>query len=906
MRLLSVTVRNYRIHREITVNLDPARNLVGGPNECGKSTLMEAAHRALFLRAKITGSARDAMVSAIHAGAPEVEVRFQKNGREYHLTKVFRGATGTCLFRDVDGGASWQGDEAEERLAAVLGVEAAAGGRGAGDRVVKQWAHLWVWQGESGSDPAEYANAQRDALLARLQAGEAAAVLSSRDAAAVRYFKTLYEELFTKGGSPRRDSPWGRAEADLEKARGALEAARSEHDRLRRAAEDWEQAEAQAARAEASLTELQRQSAENARALEEAEKLKRLLERQELAERTAREAWDSLWAKHELILQLRAELEKGRRELETAGEETRRRAEAAEERRKVNALAEADWSAAQSAAREARMRYDLATARVAVFESRERHAALAEKRAEADGWRDKLNGLRQSLAALPGIDHAKLAELRELEAAFTGAEAELRGMAAVLEVVRADAPVKAGDTDLAAGVKWLLQEETVVRIGEGVELLLRPGGGGGLTAARQRAREAEAALRKALDAVGVSGVPEAAAIHLRRSGIEAEIKEARAVLQSVGADRLERELAEAEATLRAAEAEVARREAALEGAGFAPSPAPAGLEDARRLKDEAAAELQRAENRGEEAGALRAAAEDDARKAEARLEESRRVFQSHRERLAADEARLRLLMETHGGDDERPARLAELRTAADEAAAVLARTRRALEVLQPEHLEADRERLNRALERTEHERQEAGKIRAAAKALLASGGSGDPRETLALAEAAAAAAEKELERARRRAEAIRLLHTLFLEEQRSLAERFTRPLAERITGYLRCVFGPGARAEVALEDGSFSELKFVREGGPAFSFGSLSGGTREQVAAAMRLAMAELLAEDHGGCLPVVFDDAFTSTDPERVQTLQRMLDLAASRGLQIIVLTCNPADYAALGAEVVTLRGSG
>ena len=81
-------------------------------------------------------------------------------------------------------------------------------------------------------------------------------------------------------------------------------------------------------------------------------------------------------------------------------------------------------------------------------------------------------------------------------------------------------------------------------------------------------------------------------------------------------------------------------------------------------------------------------------------------------------------------------------------------------------------------------------------------------------------------------------------------------------------------------------------------FGALSGGTKEQVAAAVRLAMAEVLAENYGGCLPLVFDDAFAYSDPERVQTLQRMLYLAADRGLQIIVLTCNPSDYAGLGAN--------
>jgi hypothetical protein len=33
------------------------------------------------------------------------------------------------------------------------------------------------------------------------------------------------------------------------------------------------------------------------------------------------------------------------------------------------------------------------------------------------------------------------------------------------------------------------------------------------------------------------------------------------------------------------------------------------------------------------------------------------------------------------------------------------------------------------------------------------------------------------------------------------------------------------------------------------------------------------------------------------------MLDLAAARGLQVIVLTCTPSDYSALGAKTISLR---
>ena len=87
-----------------------------------------------------------------------------------------------------------------------------------------------------------------------------------------------------------------------------------------------------------------------------------------------------------------------------------------------------------------------------------------------------------------------------------------------------------------------------------------------------------------------------------------------------------------------------------------------------------------------------------------------------------------------------------------------------------------------------------------------------------------------------------------------------------------------------------------------WDFSQLSGGTKEQVAAAFRLAMAEILAEGHNGTLPIIFDDAFTNADDDRQQKLQRLLDLAADRGLQVIVFSCTPDDYAGLGACHVAL----
>ena len=158
---------------------------------------------------------------------------------------------------------------------------------------------------------------------------------------------------------------------------------------------------------------------------------------------------------------------------------------------------------------------------------------------------------------------------------------------------------------------------------------------------------------------------------------------------------------------------------------------------------------------------------------------------------------------------------------------------------------------------------------------------------------------------KRRTDAVRRLHELFTEEQRQLAERFNRPLADKIAGYLQCLFGPDAQVKVESNGTAFCGISVIRptDGGGATEFDVLSGGAKEQVGAAVRLAVAEILAEDHGGTLPVVFDDAFAYSDPDRVKGVQRMLFQASQRGLQVIVLACSPNDYVGLGAATVQLR---
>jgi len=218
MKLLSATVRNYRLHRDTTVAFDGSRTLIGGPNETGKSTLIEAIHRGLFLKATVTGEAQKSMQSSLFPGHPEVEIRFAADGDEYHLIKRFSGGNGTAQLAHV-GGTTLQGDAAESRLAQLLGVEEPGGGRGVLDRVSRQWAHLWVWQGMSGEDPAVQTADQQTQLLQQLQrSGGTVAMQSELDGKVAARFSGAREQTFIRGGNPRAGSDLDKAQAEMREA----------------------------------------------------------------------------------------------------------------------------------------------------------------------------------------------------------------------------------------------------------------------------------------------------------------------------------------------------------------------------------------------------------------------------------------------------------------------------------------------------------------------------------------------------------------------------------------------------------------------------------------------------------------------------------------------------------------
>ena len=901
MHITSITVRNYRVHRELSVELHRSLTLIGGHNEAGKSTLVEAAHRALFLKHNASGEVCRSMNSTRYAGSPEVEVGFTAGMKSYRIQKRFSGTNGTALLTE-ENGSTWRGDEAESRLAQILGVEPVGGGKNLGERVAQQWAHLWVWQGQANKNPAALATAQKSSLLARLQGqGGAAAMQSELDAVVAALVADRTESLFNKNGSPRKDSDLGRATQEDQDAATELNQAQATLAKLQQAITDSQEADKTIQSSQADLVKVQSESAELNDQLARVAVLRGDEQTQQFVETSAVANHETLALADKKIRKMQAEIQTRSQALAPKNAETTRLQNREVESSQQAKQADDQYQQAIQNARTARLRHELATAHVNLFEKTAQRDLLLTKLQQVREVRDRLAGLEAEQAKLPVVSATKLKKLQELDSQCSSTAAALQAMAAGIEVVVSDLPVQVGRTLLDVGQPHILTEDTEITIGTATRLRIKPGGGTSLAEARQQVQEARQELQQELDTLGLSSTAEAEKSFAARQQFKSDIQAEKAHLAGLGAETIDEESATANNAQFAAEAEIQNRSALVADFSFSP---PADVADARSLAKETAQLVRDAEGEESSAKSARDAVAEVLQKAINALAVHRQALQEEEQALRSLEAQLQLLLENHGEDAERSDRLTKLLAIKMEAEERLAATHHSLTELQPEMLEQDSKRLTRAMEQCLSTKNNAEMKRAGARSLLQSDGSSDPQAAVALAEARAHSAKEHRASVQRRADAIQLLHKLFLEEQHELADQFTRPFAEKITGYLQCLFGAGVSANLRLDNNEFDGLKIVRpgQGNGTFEFENLSTGAKEQMAAAVRLAMAEVLAEDHDDCLPVVFDDAFAYSDSDRVTTLQRMLDRAATQGLQIIVLSCNPSDYAALGAKAITL----
>ena len=895
MRLTHVTLRNCRLHSQLQHEFSPGLNLIAGFNETGKSTLVESMHRALFLKSKGNTEDHRALIPT-GGGIPEVELRFESGGREYVLRKRYAGASGSTTLAPRDS-LQLSGEAAEKELEQLVGSSAA------GNELKSRWAHVWVWQGQSGSDPTEHATANRDRLLARLQdLGGAAVIQSPTDTRLAAHFAEEAGRWFVARGKVKTDSPLGRSIKALETAERELSYADERWHRLETAFRDHEIATQAIALAALALKALEEDETENADHLRKLGAL-RAQEPLEIAEeQAARAAWDRIENAERHIMEVTQAIA-AHQSAATSRiqrlEESRRNARLA---REALDAAEVELQTVEGQVRSGRLATEWATAQleqIQLISQCERARAQVDR---VNELREQIAGLEAIRSALPAVDAKKLRRLRENDAALREAKASLQAMAAELKLIKSDGvAVRVGDTDLAPGGSTTVTVATEVQIGA-VRLRLLPGGGSALDETRARVTRLTAELREALDALGLQGLSDAEDAGTRHEDLERQLDSLRGRMGELRPEQAAKDLSGIETGLTEVKAKIARLVRLVE-----PSSAhvPSILEAAQHQQERRNSELDSLEENLQEAKWRREAAAVR-RNEHDQLE--RDLVQDNMEQNQLVESlrgQLQMLLSEHGDPATRARRQSEALGRLEVILAKRRATHEAIEALQPDLLAADQLRLQRARQEQSRILAEARERAATSRGVLIADGVADPGSELAVARLRRDQMSESTKNLRLHASAIALLHDLFQDEQQKLSASFTRPLAERLNGYLRCLFGPRAEAQVDYREGEFEGLRLWRpESGPApMPFESLSGGTREQLATALRFAVAELLAADGDGSIPVVLDDAFAYSDPERVRGMIRMLDLATRRNLQVILLTCNSAGYQSLGARTLTLQ---
>lgn len=140
----------------------------------------------------------------------------------------------------------------------------------------------------------------------------------------------------------------------------------------------------------------------------------------------------------------------------------------------------------------------------------------------------------------------------------------------------------------------------------------------------------------------------------------------------------------------------------------------------------------------------------------------------------------------------------------------------------------------------------------------------------------------------RRARAAKQLHLTLTGCRDEAHDQYVEPYAAALRALGRRMHGESF--DVAVD----KDLVITHRelDGVSVPFESLSGGAQEQLGLLSRLAVASLVDADEGA--PVIVDDALGYSDPDRLAQMGRVLSDPSSAG-QVIVLTCSPERYVSI-----------
>ena len=869
MILHRLRLTNFRgvANREISFP-DQGVVVVCGPNEIGKSSMLEALDLLLTYRDRSSHRDVKAVKPAHTDAGAEVEAEITTGPYHFVFRKRFHKKAKTELEIIAPKREQLSGDEAHERVEAML----------ADTLDTTLWEAQRVLQSAStnavnlsGSDALSRALDAAAGETDAAPSGDESLLIDRVDAEYLKYFtgtgrptgvwKSVIDRVKAAEAEAGRwllaveevDERVARHEAltaalrdldvSLTPATGRLTAARTAHEALAELGEQLRQARLVAAAATATSV--------NSTAA--------FGQRQQLIDDAKRRGETLLAAQTTL-----AEAE----QQEILAKEVAAAATAAAEQSAAALIAAQD-------------RFDVAKAAAQACVDREAAGKLAARVDGIDAIEKELARIAGELAAITLTDTA-MAGIERQWSAVQGAEAQLRADAAAVEFTAAadlDITVDGRPRTLTAGESWTQPASAAVVVEVPGVLSVRIDPGASAAKLRADLDAAQQLLDTELAGAGVADVEAARTLNARRR----ELTESRATQSA----KLEGLCAGEDAAALRTQLD-ALRAAAAEDEQADPEAAAAELTAAAESLSAAKAEADLHQRAAAAAAAALVEKSTAVTVVREQLKSADAEFISVRDQLA--------MLRAAVSDDavaSQAATDAEAQRTADTAAAGLAERYTAAD---PAAVDAELASALAAVETITAERDAAKLQLHTLAAELGIIGSEGRQGQLDEAHIELERARAEYTRIESRAQAAQLLRSTMIRHRDNTRQRYVAPYRAELERLGRQVFGSSFEVDVDTD----LTIQTRTLDGCTVPFDSLSGGAKEQLGILARLAGAALVAKED--TVPVIIDDALGFSDPDRLDKMSTVFSTVGDRG-QVIVLTCTPGRYDGVAdADVIEL----
>lgn len=869
-------------------------NIVHAPNATGKSSLLSALVRGLFDSHRVTGKDVESLRPWGRDLAPHVTLVFEHGGASYRLAKRFLDQPYSLLERKEGGKyvRVVENEKADEYVRSMLGAQPP----GRGMTKAANWGLgqvLYVPQGQLafGGVAGDLASLIRESLGHQISGPDTTPI--------ERKVQDLYLQFFTEKGRPRsgKGAPaFVEKEAEAEKLReqrkGLLEEVRTFEEASREVqdlAARRNQAKKEAEAVDIALRAAMGRAREYTDLLKEKETWEARVNAAQARHKELRQRMDE-------ILKNRRDLEETKKELARLTENVRTQDHEVEGLRLEAQEAQSRLEEIRSERGEVEKRWREVEHAQKFERARVRFAEIQDLLSRIDDARTDLETKRTKLAGIVAPQSSDLAKIRKAIKERDDAQVRLEAALITVEVVP-EKPVaievlageNPGEKELGAGDRMEIKGAPEVAVAiRGVAKLRARGPAGSVEELREAVRRAEGKLEKLTAGFGSASIEDLEALCDQWARAKSEVETAQTRLETLLGQRTREEIEQ-----EGLKADTEAKAILAERPAWAENPPDSEVlkVEARKFEDAFKARIDEAET-----------ARDKIQKAYTAAVEKHAGMKSElaaAERKERDlEGRLAELQQDGQSDEEREKKAGEIALEWDAARNSLNNVQERLGTFEGDpRLEVEKlEKQHEALQRTAEECMERQKTAEGRVAEISARGS---YSKLAEVEERLAELEKDVEAGRRYAEAANLLYQTVNACRCEIMEAVAGPVEASAARILRRIAGPRMGS---LKLGESFEVAAVVPSGldEAVSTEELSGGEREQVHLAVRLALADLLAKN--GRQLVVLDDVLTATDAGRFARILTVLEEYAQR-LQILVFTCHPERYSGLaGARFFNL----